>query len=113
MKGAFVQEIKPGLYKNIAVLDWAGLYPNIIRTLNLSPEVMAEDVFGDVIRVKNKFMKKTLYFKKTEGLLPELVRTVIEERKVFKRLMKEAKTEEEHHAYDILQYAVKVAAKLG
>lgn len=36
--GAYVKDPKPGLYRNIIDLDYTSLYPNIIRTLNLSPE---------------------------------------------------------------------------
>lgn len=42
IEGAWVMS-KPGLYDNIAMLDYSGLYPNIIKTFNLSPEMISED----------------------------------------------------------------------
>lgn len=38
IEGAYVKEPVPGVYKNIIDLDFTSLYPNAIRTLNLSPE---------------------------------------------------------------------------
>ena len=37
-RGAFVLEPEPGLYSNVAVLDFSREYPNIIQKLNISPE---------------------------------------------------------------------------
>lgn len=38
IEGAYVKDPVPGLYKNIIDLDFTSLYPNIIRTLNISTE---------------------------------------------------------------------------
>lgn len=38
IEGAYVKDPQPGLYKKIIDLDFTSLYPNIIRTLNVSPE---------------------------------------------------------------------------
>jgi len=35
--GGYVMDSKPGLYKNILVLDFKSLYPSIIRTFNIDP----------------------------------------------------------------------------
>ena len=40
VKGAFVFEPKPGLYKNIVVFDYRSLYPSIIASHNISPGAM-------------------------------------------------------------------------
>jgi DNA polymerase I len=39
-KGGHVQTPIPGAYKNIAVLDFSSLYPNIVISANISPEVV-------------------------------------------------------------------------
>ncbi|MBC7129910.1 hypothetical protein H5T51_01650 [Candidatus Bathyarchaeota archaeon] len=36
--GAIVLKPKPGLHENIAVLDFAAMYPNIMITYNISPD---------------------------------------------------------------------------
>ncbi|TRX56942.1 DNA polymerase II [Thalassomonas sp. M1454] len=40
--GGFVMDSKPGLYKNVLVLDFKSLYPSIIRTFNIDPMGMIE-----------------------------------------------------------------------
>lgn len=45
--GGFVRDPIAGKYNNIAVFDFSGFYPNIIRTFNLS---------GDVLKVENVFV---------------------------------------------------------
>ena len=44
-KGGYVELPIPGLHSNIAVVDLVSLYPNIIRTFNLSPETIGS---GDI-----------------------------------------------------------------
>jgi DNA polymerase elongation subunit (family B) len=34
-KGAIVHDVEPGIYKNILIIDWSELYPNIIESLNI------------------------------------------------------------------------------
>lgn len=38
IEGAYVKDPHPGIYKKVMDLDFTSLYPNIIRTLNVSPE---------------------------------------------------------------------------
>lgn len=39
--GGYVMDSKPGLYRNILVLDFKSLYPSIIRTFNVDPLALA------------------------------------------------------------------------
>lgn len=48
--GAFVRQPIPGVYSNIAVFDFSGFYPNLIKTFNLS---------GDVIRNEKIYLQDT------------------------------------------------------
>jgi len=41
--GAYVHEPPNGILSNVVVFDFAGLYPNIIRSLNASPETIVDD----------------------------------------------------------------------
>lgn len=41
--GGFVRPSIPGVYHNVAVFDFAGFYPNLIKTFNLSGDTIRED----------------------------------------------------------------------
>lgn len=60
IEGAYVKEPKPGLYKKVIDLDFTSLYPNIIRTLNISPETK----IGKVLNW-TEFMKD--FYKMNQG----------------------------------------------
>jgi DNA polymerase elongation subunit (family B) len=39
-EGAYVMDPKPGVYENVAAVDFASLYPSVIQTWNISPETI-------------------------------------------------------------------------
>jgi DNA polymerase I len=43
IQGAYVKLPEPGIYENVAVLDFRGLYPSIIVSYNIDPGTLAED----------------------------------------------------------------------
>jgi len=62
-EGAFVMAEKAGLYENIAVFDFSSYYPSIVLNFSLSPETIDKD--------ENK----------REGIVPELVKRMMIEKK--------------------------------
>jgi len=63
-KGGMVLSPKPGLHKNIAVLDFASMYPNLMMLYNVSPDTLVslneplnENVFS-IPEVEHKFRKE-------------------------------------------------------
>ena len=73
--GGYVKEPVSDVYKNVGVLDFNSLYPNIIRNFNISYETLSlnKDKFEDYINIDNKyFINKT-----KEGLLNEIVNKLI------------------------------------
>ncbi|MEM2227396.1 MAG: DNA polymerase domain-containing protein [Candidatus Bathyarchaeia archaeon] len=62
-KGGVVLSPKPGLHKNIAVLDFASMYPNLMILYNVSPDTLVssnelnENVFS-IPEVEHKFRKE-------------------------------------------------------
>ncbi len=77
--GGAVLDSVPGLFTNILVFDFKSLYPSIIRTFNIDPlsyvpphAVGADD---DLIRTPNGAS-----FRRTPGILPELVARLWTER---------------------------------
>ena len=77
--GGYILDSKPGLYDNVLVLDFKSLYPSIIRTFGIDPYALhapGED------RIDG-FQGGT--FSREGAILPELVRTIWEERDRAKR----------------------------
>ncbi len=46
IQGAFVKLPEPGIYENVAVLDFRGLYPSIIVSYNIDPGTLMEEKGG-------------------------------------------------------------------
>lgn len=120
--GAFVKETVPGFYKWVVSFDVASMYPHIIREWNLSPEtklldkvtgLMVKDVSDrntpspammamsvDTTPIKQKDVclacNGVLTNRHQEGFLPNMLKTLYDERNRFKKLMKQAKTAAEN-----------------
>ena len=77
-KGALVTDPIPGVFHNAAVLDFAGLYPNIIITFNLSPEKILTDVEYDPTTMA--IIDGNMYDQREIGIIPELTKYLVSER---------------------------------
>jgi len=72
IKGAFVFEPLPGLYKNIVIYDYRSLYPTIIASHNISPGTMNCDCCPDAEKVPVE--KGTYWYcKKKKGFLSRII----------------------------------------
>ncbi len=86
IKGGFVKDSIPGIYDNIIVLDFKSLYPSIMRTYNIDPlsfipkELHKKYKKADVIIAPND-----AWFKKQEGILPQLLQRLWEQRDLAKK----------------------------
>jgi len=81
IKGGYVQSIKPGIYKNVLVLDFKSLYPSIIKTFNISPETfVGRNSKKGEIKAPNG-----VYFRSEEGVLPEILERLHQERERAKK----------------------------
>lgn len=104
MSGAIVYDPSPGLHKNVLLLDFAGMYPSIMKSLNISPET--KDPNGDIIAANGvRFTSKRI------GIIPQILISLGEKRAEYKKLQKEAKLNGDlvsEHEYDLKQYAIKV-----
>ncbi len=103
--GAYVKEPTPGGYDWVVSFDLNSLYPSLIRFLNISPETLLEekyqglnvddlvnnqaDIFtpNDVCVAANGAQ----YRKDVRGFMPELVKTIYDERVQYKKNMLQAK----------------------
>jgi len=78
IEGAYVMEPIPGVYDNVCDLDFASLYPNVIRTFNISPEVK-------VVGGSGPFAFNGVRFSGTKrGIFSEIVESTLRLRKKYK-----------------------------
>ncbi len=81
--GAYVKTPEAGIYDNIAVFDFRGLYPSIIITYNIDPGTLAQ---GD----EEAFVAPdgTRFRKDRPGITPTVLRMLINERAEVKKAYK-------------------------
>jgi DNA polymerase I len=106
IEGAYVKLPEPGIYENIAVLDFRGLYPSIITTYNVDPyEIRETDGDVHVSPSGTKFAKGPL------GLVPSVLKEILDLRIALKGEAKEAKPgTHEHEALKARVQALKIIA---
>jgi DNA polymerase, archaea type len=98
LKGAFVFEPQPGLYKNILLFDFRSLYPTIIATHNLSGATFRCKCCTESatkVPMPKEFDEKGEGFwfcQKRTGFLPAMIEELITRRKRVKDIMKEKHT---------------------
>lgn len=110
-EGAIVLEPKPGIHGNVAVLDFASMYPNIMVKYNVGPDTLikpGEDYEGEVNiapEVGHKFrVDPPGFFKKT------LERFLKWRKEIKKAMEKTPKDSPEYRLLDERQKAIKVLA---
>ncbi len=109
-EGAYVFPTKPGIYDNIKVLDFASLYPNTIKTFNISPDTLIapSDKIDDSFVITTPTTSKHKFRKDFIGILPKVIMKMKENRDYYKRLMsKEIPGSLMHKTYNELQYVYK------
>lgn len=108
--GAFVKTPSPGLYRDVQVFDFSSLYPNTIKTFNISPDTLITDentnyVPSDKIITcpsGHKFRKDFI------GIIPKVIAATADKRNYYKSLLKTVQPGTvEHKTYDRLQYVFK------
>ena len=106
-EGGYVREPETGLHENLVQFDFRSLYPSIIISKNISPDVM---VMGDVENEDeyNISPEHGLKFKKNpQGFIPSVIDKILQERFRIKREMKACTDETERKALDVQQQAIK------
>ncbi len=107
--GGYVKEPVAGLHENIAVVDFASLYPSIISTFNISVETInCGCCKGDGHKVPGL---KYWFCKKRVGFESSIIKDLLVEREQLKKEMKKYRPDTpEYHWYDTRQKAVKTIA---
>ena len=111
LKGAIVFEPEVGLHNEgcTLVLDFTSLYPSLIITFNICPTtLLLEDSVQDYYEAPNKakFVKQEL----REGIIPRILKRLIDARAKIKKAMKSTKDEETLRLLDAQQNALKIMA---
>ncbi len=82
IQGAFVKLPEPGIYDNMAVLDFRGLYPSIIISYNIDPGTLIEEGEGFVSPTDARFTGKET------GLVPGVLDYLVDRRAKIKDALK-------------------------
>lgn len=106
-EGGYVKEPEIGLHENLVQFDFRSLYPSIIISKNISPDVL---VVGDVENRDdyNISPEHDLKFKKTpKGFIPSVIAKILNERFKIKKAMKASTNPTERKTLDVQQQAIK------
>ena len=85
IEGAYVKSPEAGIYDHIAVFDFRSLYPSIIIAHNIDPSTICNDEKEEHFSTP----LNTLFKKSPIGIIPKVLRMLINERKEVKRAYKE------------------------
>ena len=106
-EGGYVREPETGLHENLVQFDFRSLYPSIIISKNISPDVM---ILGDVENEEeyNISPEHGIKFKKSpKGFIPSVIDKILQERFRIKREMKASDDLQQKKALDVQQQAIK------
>lgn len=106
LTAAHVLETKAGRHQNVALVDFASLYPILIVCLNLCPTTKRSkfDTEGNIRQLPDG----SRWEQDEKGILPSIVEDMLLLRKEYKKLAKEATNEDDKFKNDMMQLAVKV-----
>ena len=106
VQGAFVYEPKPGMYKDVVVVDFRSLYPTVIVSHNIGPESFkqgedAKDVPG----------LEGYWFSEEKAFMPSVLEEIINKRALLKKEIKKLASEKKDVTYlEARSYALKILA---
>ena len=106
IEGGYVHEPKAGLYDNVVVFDFASLYPSVIIQNNICFTTISPEGTIETPEAGVRFLDPTV----KQGILPRVMKGLLEMRRASKKKMKEAKTPEERDYWNSLQNAQKILA---
>ena len=103
IEGAYVKEPEAGIYKDIAVFDFRGLYPSIIIAYNIDNSTICADGREEF----HEAPTKTRFVKAPIGIIPSALKLLTSERLGIKRA---AKKDPENKALAARSQALKIIA---
>jgi DNA polymerase delta subunit 1 len=118
-QGATVVDPTPGYYlEPVFCLDFASLYPSLMRTKNLSPDCLVrKDASAEAsstptndVTIRDGLVHRFVKGSVHEGLLPRILEQLLTERKRVKRLMEEEPDPRRRALLNRKQLALKISA---
>lgn len=123
-QGATVVSPTPGYYlEPVFCLDFASLYPSLMRTKNLSPDCLISPqlaerlerqapgaVLSNDVRISDGVVHRFIRSSVHEGLLPRILEQLLSERKRVKRLMEQEPDPKVRALLNNKQLALKISA---
>jgi DNA polymerase I len=111
LKGAFVLSPDVGFHdKCVVYLDFLSMYPSIIRSFNICPTtlILTDDTEKEYLETPNgsKFVQPKI----REGIVPQIVKYLLETRSKIKKEMEKEKDPERKRYLYAKQYAFKTVA---
>jgi DNA polymerase elongation subunit (family B) len=88
IEGAYVMDPKPGLYHGVSDLDFKSLYPNIMRSLNLSPELKTKKTEGSSLAFNGVRFDTT-----RKGIFSEIAAELLDLREKYRSKAKQLEAE--------------------
>ncbi|MEM3341695.1 MAG: DNA polymerase domain-containing protein, partial [Thermoplasmata archaeon] len=105
IEGGYVHSVKPGLYDMVLVLDFKSMYPSVMIANNICFTTLSSE--GTIVApppAKAKFLSPEV----RKGLIPEILKNLMEDRDRAKKAMAASRTPEEKAYFNGLQNAVKI-----
>lgn len=102
-RGGLVFEPLPGVFPNVAIIDFVSMYPSIIVEHNISPETVG-------VEEENSFPipEMGIRISPHDGLVPATLRPMVEKRVETKRRMRNMdKNDPRYSYYKAIKYALK------
>jgi DNA polymerase I len=108
IKGAFVRTPPPGIYENLVVFDFRGLYPSIIISHNIDPFTLNCQCCKDD---GHRSPTGVHFCKRKKGLIPQVLQKVVSARAELKDRLKSLEVgSEEYRAVFARQQSLKILA---
>ena len=96
-----------GLHENLVQFDFRSLYPSIIISKNISPDVLVEGEVENPDDYNVSPEHDLKFMKSPQGFIPSVIDKILQERFRIKREMKACDDSTEKKALDVQQQAIK------
>jgi len=108
--GGYVHSPKEGIHDNMALFDFASLYPTITITHNVSPDTLNCVCCKDKDSKKNKVPDQDhFYCKSKTGFIPEVIKELLSKRREIKEKLKRTKPDSiKYTGLNNREYALKI-----
>jgi len=106
--GGYVIEPEKRLHSNVAVLDFASMYPSIIRSFNICPTTLTREMRPGLIKTPSgaMFLPKN----ERQGIIPKILENMMVSRQKVKKKIKSIKNPGKKRLLDAEQWALKIMA---